>query len=204
MGGFMKLVLATQNAGKIREIKAKLKPLGGIEVLSAAEVPDLPDVVEDGATFRENALKKSRAIAAHTGLPALADDSGLEVDALNGEPGVYSARYAGEGASDRDRNLLVLDRMRDVPDEKRAARFRCVIAITLPSGEEHVADGVCEGIIARSLSGDGGFGYDPIFFLPEFGKTMAEISVEEKNRISHRGRALDRAAEIIAGLRREA
>jgi XTP/dITP diphosphohydrolase len=159
-------------------------------------------VIEDGLTFAENALKKARSAAAHTGCAALADDSGLVIDALNGEPGIQSARYAGDDADDDERNRLVLDKMRCVPDGKRSARFVCAIAIVLSDGTEYLAEGVCEGTIIREMRGNYGFGYDPIFFLPECGRTMAEIPLKEKNRISHRARALESARKILLSMGR--
>ena len=198
----MKLFLATNNKNKIREIRNKFSSLGGLRIITPEEKGVDLEVAEDGATFRENALLKARAFARHTGLPSLADDSGLEIDALGGEPGVYSARYAGDGASDLDRNLLILEKMKGIPDERRGARFVCVIAIAFPDGGEHAAMGTCEGRIATELRGDGGFGYDPIFLLPG-GSSMAEIPLEEKNRISHRARALDVAAELLGRIMEE-
>ncbi len=198
----MKLVIATKNTGKIREIKNKFHSIPGIEVLSLSDFGEIPDVVEDGLTFAENALKKARAVADFTGCAALADDSGLVIDALNGEPGIRSARYAGDGADDNERNMLVLAKMSDVQDGKRTARFVCAIAIVLPDGHEYVTEGTCEGTITREMRGDHGFGYDPIFFLSEFGRTMAEIPLEDKNRISHRARALDAACAILLSIRR--
>lgn len=192
----MKIVIATKNLDKIKEIREKFKPLSGIEVVLLSDFKDPPHIIEDGSTYRENALKKARAIAAFTKLPALADDSGLEIDALNGEPGVYSARYAGENKSDEERNLLILEKMRTIPDKSRAARFRCVIAIALP-GKHYTLEGICEGCIAHEMRGDSGFGYDPIFYLPELGKTMAELALSEKNKISHRARALDKARDLL-------
>lgn len=200
----MKLLVATRNRNKVTEIRDKFSGLSGIELLSLDDIAPVPDVEEDGATFEENALKKARETARLTGLPAMADDSGLEVDALGGEPGVYSARYGGgQCATDRDRNLLVLEKMKDVPDGKRTARFVCVISIVFPGGEERLARGTCEGEIAQEMRGDHGFGYDPVFYLPELGATMAEIPLAEKNTLSHRARALEKAAEILALLDRE-
>ncbi len=196
----MKLVIATNNAHKITEIRNKFTGLPGIELLTPSDFPDAPAVVEDGATFSENALKKARALSRHTGFPALADDSGLVVDALAGRPGVYSARYGGENTGDTDRNRMLLEEMRGVPENARGARFICVIAITLPGGGEYVAEGACEGVITESERGEGGFGYDPIFYLPELGRTMAELTLEEKNRVSHRATALDGARDILRGL----
>lgn len=196
----MKLVIATNNQNKIREIRDKFATLPEIEILTPADFPHPPEVVEDGSTFKENALKKARALAEYTGLASLADDSGLAVDALDGRPGVFSARYGGDTADDAARNRMILDEMRGIPEGRRSARFICAIAIALPGRESLIAEGSCEGIIAEGMRGDGGFGYDPIFYLPEFGRTMAELSLEEKNRISHRARALDAARELIRGL----
>lgn len=183
----MKLVIATSNPGKIREIAAVLAGTG-IELLSLADFPDMPEIVEDGFTFLENALKKARTTAAYTGLPALADDSGLMVDALGGEPGVRSARFA---PTTDERNRKLLDLLRDVPDGKRTARFVCALALVRPDGFEWVTEGVAEGIITREPAGAAGFGYDPVFFYPPLGKTFAEISGPEKNAVSHRGKALE-------------
>ncbi|MBN2078773.1 MAG: XTP/dITP diphosphatase [Spirochaetes bacterium] len=196
----MKLVIATNNQNKIREIRDKFATLPEIEILTPADFPDPPGVVEDGSTFRENALKKARALAEYAGMASLADDSGLAVDALDGRPGVFSARYGGDTADDAARNRMILDEMRGIPEGRRSARFICAIAIALPGMDSLVAEGSCEGIIAEGMRGDGGFGYDPIFYLPEFGRTMAELSLEEKNRISHRARALDAARELLRGL----
>ncbi|MBP7584500.1 MAG: XTP/dITP diphosphatase [Spirochaetes bacterium] len=197
----MKLLVATRNSNKVREIRDKFRGLAGLELVSLDDIAPLPDVVEDGATFEENALKKARETARLSGLPSMADDSGLEVDALGGEPGVYSARYAGEGATDADRNSLLLEKMKEVPEGKRSARFVCVIAIAFPGGSELVARGICEGEIARMPRGAHGFGYDPVFHLPEKGKTMAEIPLEEKNRISHRALALEQARRLLEATR---
>ncbi len=196
----MKLVIATGNKNKIHEIKAKFSTADHLEILPLTEFQGVPDIVEDEDTFGGNAMKKARAIRDFTGLPSMADDSGLVIDALNGEPGVYSARYGGPGLTDIDRYLLVLEKMKSVPDDKRRARFVCSIAIAMPDGREFAAEGTCEGVIARTPSGDNGFGYDPVFFLTEYGKTMAEIPLETKNIISHRGRALDIASVIIKEL----
>ena len=190
------LVLATQNHKKVEEIKALLADVP-VRVLSLLDYPEIPDTPETGATFAENAEIKARAAAQATGHTALADDSGLEVDALGGEPGVYSNRFAGPGASDRDKYMRVLDLLRDVPDEKRTARFKATIAIASPEGEVKIVEGTCEGRIAREPKGTNGFGYDPIFYLPEIGKTMAELTPEEKNAISHRGKALRAAKNLL-------
>jgi len=250
----MKVVLATANQGKIRELEKLLLPLG-IDVTSQADYPGFPAIVEDGKSFEENAVKKARAAASYTGQVALADDSGLEVDYLGGAPGIYSARFSclddtctcsGDGRAhlncgvsrtrancssgrvqangancgsgcvringsqdafggsrallDRANNEKLLALLEGVPWEKRTARFRCVIAIAVPGGKIYTAKGTCEGYIAFEPKGAGGFGYDPLFYLPEYGKTFAELDTEAKNRISHRGRALAGAVEIIRRL----
>ncbi len=184
-----KIVLATRNKGKIREMQALLKDFG-VEVISAFDLPDVPEVVEDGETFFENSMKKAREIALATGITALADDSGLVVDALDGSPGVRSARYAGENADDNMNNMKLLSDLEGVAPEKRTARFKCVMVLYDPSGAWISAEGTCEGVIAPEPSGSGGFGYDPVFFVPELGRSMAELTPEEKNAISHRGRAI--------------
>jgi len=160
------------------------------------------EVEEAGRSFEENAVAKATAYAPLSGLITLADDSGLEVEALGGEPGVRSARYAGEGASDGERIDYLLGKLKDVPDGERAARFVCVIAVATPEGEVELCQGECPGIIAREPRGEGGFGYDPVFYLPELGRTMAELNLEEKNRISHRGRAAQKARAILERLAR--
>lgn len=168
-----------------------------ITVRSLAEFPGAPEVVEDGATYRENALKKAWSAAKFTGKPALADDTGLEVDALGGQPGLYAARFAGEGCTFQDNILKLLRLLKGVSSERRGARFVCVIALVTPDGREQVVDGELRGRITESQSGGGGFGYDPVFYVPEAGKTLAELTADEKNRVSHRRRALDRARTII-------
>ena len=155
------------------------------------------DAEENGTTFEENALIKARAAAAHTDAIVMADDSGLEIDYLGGEPGVYSARYLGEDTSYRIKNQNLIDRLEGVPDEKRTARFVCVIAAVLPDGRTLTSRGTIEGIIGREERGGGGFGYDPIFFLPEYGCSTAELSMEQKNEISHRGKALRERKEKL-------
>lgn len=189
-------MVATGNRHKVEEIKAILSDLP-ITVRSLAEFPGAPEVVEDGATYRENALKKAWSAAKYTGKPALADDTGLEVDALGGQPGLYAARFAGEGCTFQDnvRKLLLL--LEDVPSNQRGARFVCVIALVEPNGREQVVEGELRGRITESQAGRAGFGYDPVFYVPEAGKTLAELTAGEKNRISHRGRALDKAKGII-------
>lgn len=171
-----------------------------VTILSLADFPDIPDIEETGTTFEENASLKAIATTDATGLIALADDSGLEVDALEGQPGVYSNRFAGPNASDRDKYRRILDLMKDVPDEKRTARFRATMAISTPDGTIVVVDGKCEGVIAHEPRGENGFGYDPIFYIPDLDKTMAELTPEEKNRISHRGKALKAARKVLQKL----
>ncbi|NDY41707.1 XTP/dITP diphosphatase [Dissulfurirhabdus thermomarina] len=184
-----RIVLATHNPGKVRELAAILGDLG-LRVESLAGHPEVPEVVEDGATFLENALKKARTVASATGCLALADDSGLVVDALGGAPGVHSARYAGEDADDDANNRKLLAELAGVPEAARTARFVCVVAVADPSGAWTSAEGTCEGRIAPAPAGSGGFGYDPVFYVPELGATMAEVPPEVKNRISHRAAAL--------------
>lgn len=187
-------MFATRNAGKIVELRELLSAFD-IEVLGVADVREpVPEVIEDGETFAANAIKKARSVSRATGLPALADDSGLEVDALGGAPGVFSARYAGAAASDDDNNRKLLAALRDVPDAERGARFRSVLAfadVTGALGDDVItSDGTCEGWIVRSGRGTGGFGYDPLFFCPELGVTFAEADVGAKNGVSHRARAM--------------
>lgn len=183
------LLVATRNRGKMKEIGAYL---GGCveELLCLADMPHLPDTVEDGETFAENALKKAREASVATGLPVIADDSGLTVAALNGQPGVISARYAGEPSDDSANNRKLLHELAGVPPEKRGAAFVCVLAFVHPDGCEKLFEGRIEGRILETSRGDGGFGYDPLLLIEEQNATMAELTVEEKNRISHRGQAL--------------
>lgn len=184
------ILVATRNRGKLAEIRACLEQ-EGIRVISLDAFPEISEVKEEGESFRENALRKAREVARRSGMITLADDSGLEVEALGGGPGVLSARFAGEGASDEDNNRKLLKMLEGVPWERRRAAFRCVIACVDPSsGKEEVVEGACEGVIGFEERGEGGFGYDPLFFIPELGKTMAELPLEVKNRLSHRGRAL--------------
>lgn len=184
-----RLVLASKNQGKIREFRALLEGTEW-EIIPLDEFPDLPEPQEDGETFLENAVIKATQIATLTGAWALADDSGLEVEALNGAPGVLSARFAGPARDDAANNRQLLIAMQGVPQEARKARYRSAIALSSPEGEVWTTEGVCEGEIGFEACGDYGFGYDPLFFLPEYGMTMAELSAEEKNRISHRGKAM--------------
>ena len=189
-----KFVLATHNPGKLAEMKAILSGLG-VEVVSPAEAGVEVDVEETGTTFAENAMLKAKAICAAAGLPAIADDSGLCVDALNGGPGVYSARYGGEGLDDRGRCMLLLRSMRG--QGSRIAHFTCAVACAFPNGDTLTAEGRCDGAIAFAPLGEGGFGYDPVFLIPEKGKTFGQIGPEEKSKISHRGRALAAFAEKL-------
>jgi XTP/dITP diphosphohydrolase len=212
----VKIVLATRNPGKIVELRRILEEFqgdvppggdrpGGFEVMGLEEFPDAPDVPETELTFAGNALLKARAIAAHTGLPAISDDSGLCVDALNGMPGVLSARWSGRfgsGAPDKDRaNLeLVLDQLSEVAPEHRGAQFICVAALVLPTGKEHTVEGQMDGRIIEAPRGDGGFGYDPIFVADGDIRTSAELTADEKDAISHRGKAFRALAQALPGL----
>lgn len=192
----MRIIFATGNKDKMREIREILSDLG-MEILSMKEAGLAPDIVEDGASFEENAEIKARAIAGMCRDIVLADDSGLEIDALGGEPGIYSARYMGEDTSYRVKNKNLIDRLEGVPDEKRTARFVCAIAAVFPDGSCEVVRGTIEGRIGYEERGENGFGYDPIFIAPEYGCTTAELSEEQKNRISHRGKALEKMKTII-------
>ena len=185
-----KIVFATGNEGKMREVRLILKDLG-LPVLSMKEAGVSLDIEENGTTFAENAMIKAKAVWQQTGGIVLADDSGLVVDYLGGEPGVYSARYLGEDTSYEIKNQAIIDRLADAKEEERTARFVSAIAAVLPDGSELVTEGTVEGLIAHEPAGNGGFGYDPIFYLPEYGVTSAEILIEKKNEISHRGKALE-------------
>lgn len=185
-----KIVFATGNEGKMREVRLILKDLG-LPALSMQEAGVSLDIEENGTTFAENAMIKARAVWEKTGGIVLADDSGLVVDYLGGEPGVYSARYLGEDTSYEIKNQAIIDRLADAKEEERTARFVSAIAAVLPDGSELVTEGTVEGLIAHEPAGNGGFGYDPIFYLPEYGVTSAEIPIEKKNEISHRGKALE-------------
>lgn len=192
------IVLATKNQGKIKEMRALLAPLD-IEVLSLADFAPIEDAEENGTIFQDNALIKARYYYEHTHVACLADDSGLEVDALDGRPGVYSARYSGENATDATNNAKLLREMTDVAQDNRTARFRCSMALV--DGETVLtADGVCEGVILRELRGEGGFGYDPLFYVPRYDRTLAELTSDEKNAISHRGHSVRMMADKIAKL----
>lgn len=190
------IVFATGNAGKVKEIRAILGDLG-FEVLSMKEAGISTDIEENGKTYEENALIKAREVAKYTDAIVMADDSGLEIDYLNCEPGIYSARYMGEDTSYTIKNNNLIERLNGVPDEERTARFVCAIAAVLPDGEELTTRGIIEGRIGYEEAGENGFGYDPIFYVPKFGKTTAQLSPEEKNQVSHRGKALEAMKEIL-------
>lgn len=192
----MKYIIATHNMKKRNELARILEPLG-VEVLTAEQAGvELTDVEETGTTFEENARLKSESGCKETGMPCIGDDSGLMVDALDGAPGVYSARYAGDHGNDPANIALLLENMKDVPDEERTARFMCTVCCTYPDGSEIVVSGKCEGKIGYEPKGDGGFGYDPVFMVGD--KSFAELTAEEKDKISHRGNALKALAEALA------
>jgi len=193
----MKLVIATRNPHKLEEIHAIFN-FQGLEVCSAFDFPDIPDVIEDGDTLEANAIKKAVEICRATGLPALADDSGLEVEALNGEPGVYSARWSGEGCTYHDNNLKLL---RELSGKNRRAQFRTVIALAQPGEEPQTVEGAVQGVIIEELRGEQGFGYDPLFMPDGYDQTFAELPAEVKNKISHRARALTAASKAWKQLR---
>ncbi len=197
----MKIIFATKNAGKMREIRSILGD--SFEVLSMTDAGLDPEIIEDGTTFAENALIKCRAIGRQEDAVVLADDSGLCIDAFDGGPGVYSARFLGEETDYEYKNGYILEKMKEVPEEKRGAYYACVIAALFPDGTECTTEARMEGRIAWEPAGDGGFGYDPIIFLPAFGKTVAEISLKDKNKISHRGLALQKMKEVIDSKIRE-
>lgn len=191
-----RIVFATGNAGKVKEIRMIMEDIG-MEVVSMKEAGITIDIDEDGSSYEENALIKARAVAACTGDIVMADDSGLEIDYLNKEPGVYSARYLGEDTSYRIKNANLIERLEGVPDDQRTARFVCAIAAVLPGGKELTTRATIEGRIGYEEKGENGFGYDPIFYVPEFGKTTAELTEEEKNQVSHRGKALQLMKEEL-------
>ena len=191
------LVLATRNPDKGRELTALLGDFG-ISIRTLAEFPAVPEVVEDGETCEANAIKKAVTVARVTGLPAVADDTGLMVEALGGRPGVHAARYAGEGATYEDNCRKLLHELAGVPRERRGARFVTVAAIADPKGKVEAVQGVLDGLITETPAGEKGFGYDPVFFVPELGKTLAQLTPEEKNRISHRARAFAKIKELLA------
>lgn len=192
------LLVATRNRGKLGEIRALLAE-SGMRVLSLDDFPEMPEVEEDGATFAENARKKAETIARCSGRLTLADDSGLVVPALGGEPGVHSARYAGADATDADNNRKLLASLRDIPADRRQGAFVCVMALCSPQGDCRFYEGRLEGSLLTAARGTGGFGYDPLFFVAAAGRTLAELPAEEKNRISHRGQALRLAIYDLCG-----
>ena len=194
------LVVATRNQGKILEINALLTGLVD-HVSSAADFVDFSETVEDGTTFEENALKKAREASHFSGLPALADDSGLVVDALNGRPGVFSARFAGDAAGDAANNARLLEECRNVPDEHRQAAFICVLAFVTPEGVERLFTGRVAGRILFAARGEGGFGYDPLFLVEGLERSMAELTLEEKNEVSHRAQAFMKFREYLETLK---
>lgn len=185
----MKIVLATHNQGKIREFQEAFREIGW-EAVPISDIASLPDPEETGTTFKENALQKAHYYAKAIDMPVLSDDSGIIAEALGNRPGVYSARYAGHHGDDEANNQKLIADLRPYEEEERKGYYACVVALVWPSGKELTGEGTCSGIIRDFYQGTGGFGYDPLFYLPEFHKTMAELSMEEKNKISHRGRAL--------------
>ncbi|MGE5380577.1 MAG: XTP/dITP diphosphatase [Methylocystaceae bacterium] len=191
-----RVLLATRNEKKRQEL-AKILSDKGIDVLSLRDYPEIPDVEETGETFADNALLKARAVCAYTGLTTLADDSGLEVDFLGGQPGVYSARFAGKAHDDKLNNQKLLALLGEVPTAARSARFRCVIAIVTPEGKEYLTSGQVEGLIGETEVGKNGFGYDPLFIPAGYNQAFGELDESIKNRISHRGRAITLAAAIL-------
>lgn len=195
----MKIIFATENAGKMKEVKMILEDLG-YEILSMKEAGIDIDIVENGTTFEENAMIKAQAIAKIQKAIVLADDSGLEVDYLNKEPGIYSARYLGEDTPYEEKNKQIMKRLEGIPQEERTARFVCVIAGVMPNGKTFTARDSIEGYIGTEARGNNGFGYDPIFYVPEYGCSTAELTLEEKNKISHRGKALEKAKKLIKKL----
>lgn len=195
----MEIVISTRNAGKAKEIMEILHDLKNVNFLTLSEFPDIGEIMEDGESYLENAIKKALYVANITKKISIADDSGLEVEALGGRPGIYSARYAGKFASDYENNRKLLEELRDIPYPGRKARYVCVAALATSSGEVFWEEGVCEGYIGFEMRGDNGFGYDPIFVIHS-GKTMAELESREKNSISHRGKAFRKLKNIIEGL----
>jgi XTP/dITP diphosphohydrolase len=193
------LIVGTKNQGKLVEIRRILSGLD-LRLLPLTDFLQAPDVVEDGLTYRDNAIKKARTIAAWSGQLTLAEDSGLEVAALEGQPGVYTARFGGPGLSSRERCLYLLERLRDVPDGQRQAAFRCVAVLMDPTGHMTVCEGRCAGVIGRDLRGEEGFGYDPLFQLPDQGCSLAELSGEKKDVISHRAQAIRAMIPVLTSL----
>ena len=200
MTSLKQILIASGNKNKVFEIKNILKDLG-IKILSLKDFPLMPEVIEDAKTLEGNAIKKALETAKFTKEICLADDSGLEVDYLAGAPGVYSARYAGENVNYNDNNKKLLKELENVPKEKRQAKFRTVMALAFPNGNIKISRGECKGFILEELKGDKGFGYDPLFFIAEINKSLAEISIEEKNKISHRAKALKEMFKIIKNIK---
>ncbi|MBD8068887.1 XTP/dITP diphosphatase [Bacillus sp. PS06] len=190
------IIVATKNKGKVKDFEELFKRKGFV-VKSLLDYPELEDVEETGETFVENAILKSEQISKALNKTVISDDSGLSIDALNGEPGVYSARYAGAHKSDEDNMNKVLEKLGGIPYEQRTARFHCALALTVQNGQTHTVEGTCEGMIHTEKVGDHGFGYDPIFYLPDYSKTMAELTNAEKNKISHRANALKKLQNMI-------
>ena len=191
-----RIVFASRNKGKVRELKALLEGMS-IEILTLDDFPDAPDIEEDGSSFFENSFKKARAVSEYTGMTVIADDSGLEVDSLGGAPGIHSARYSGAGATDEKNIAKLLAEMQSVPDGNRGATFRCALVLYRTNGEFEAFEGELRGTISSRPSGNGGFGYDPIFIVPEYGMTVAELDPATKNKISHRGKAFARLKESL-------
>lgn len=196
MSGYAEIVIATKNPGKMKEITSILKS-PGIKFLSLLDFPQIPEIIEEGLTFAENAQKKALVTSQLTGHLTIADDSGLCVQALLGQPGIFSARFAGENATDEERCQKLLSQLENIPWKQRKAVFVCAIAIATPQGKVKIVEGKCAGLISLGPRGSYGFGFDPIFYLPKLGKTMAELSPEEKNKISHRARALRKLKKIL-------
>ncbi|MCC3356513.1 XTP/dITP diphosphatase [Bacillus sp. REN16] len=190
------IMIATKNKGKVNEFR-DLFASQGVKLKSLLDYPKIEDIEETGKTFAENAQIKAEAIAKKLYIPVIADDSGLAIDYLDGRPGVYSARYAGEHKNDTDNLNKVIEELTGVPNEKRTARFHCALALAIPGEETEIVEGTCEGVITENPVGENGFGYDPIFFVPEKGKTLAELSNDEKNMISHRGNALRKLEKLL-------
>ncbi len=191
------IVLATRNDNKIKEIVSLLQDMG-IRFLSLKDFPSSPPISEAATSFAENALLKASTVSQLTGKPALADDSGLEVDFLQGRPGVLSARYAGEGATDEENNRRLLEELKEVPMPLRGAAFKCTLALVSPSQKKEIVEGECRGIIALEPQGKNGFGYDPLFYLPQFNKTFAELPLKVKNQVSHRAQAVTKLRELLS------
>ncbi|MFC1485260.1 XTP/dITP diphosphatase [bacterium] len=195
-----KIIVATNNEGKLKEINHSFTDIKNIEFISLKKYPQMPEIIEDGKTLEENAIKKARETALFTKKIALADDTGLEVDALGSAPGVFSARYAGENATYDDNNNKLLEELKNIEYKKRTACFKTVMALVFPDGKVFRVEGKCDGIILRDKKGTNGFGYDPLFFVPEKNKTFGEMYLEEKNLVSHRARALKGMKEVLKKL----